>query len=114
MPTYNAPTKDMQFLLHEVLEVSRSSVPGYGELEADFTGAVLEEALHRALAQVQIDDRHRAPGVQQAGHDVDGQGGLARPALFVADHDDTGLAHDFSSPSAADRRRLISGLADLG
>ena len=44
MPTYNAPTKDMQFLLHEVLEVSRSSVPGYGELEADFTGAVLEEA----------------------------------------------------------------------
>ena len=44
MPTYNAPTKDMQFLLHEVLEVSRSSVPGYGELEAGFTGAVLEEA----------------------------------------------------------------------
>jgi len=44
MPSYNAPTKDMQFLLHEVLEVSRSAVPGYGDLEADFTGAVLEEA----------------------------------------------------------------------
>jgi len=44
MPIYNAPTKDMQFVLHEVLEVSRSAVPGYGDLEADFTGAVLEEA----------------------------------------------------------------------
>ncbi len=44
MPSYNAPTKDMQFLLHEVLEVSRSAVPGYSGLEADFTGAVLEEA----------------------------------------------------------------------
>ncbi|MGR3503803.1 acyl-CoA dehydrogenase C-terminal domain-containing protein [Pseudaestuariivita sp.] len=44
MPTYIAPTKDMQFLLHEVLKASESSVPGYDELEPDFTGAVLEEA----------------------------------------------------------------------
>jgi len=44
MPSYTAPTKDMQFLLHDVLNVSGSSVPGYDELEVDFTNAVLEEA----------------------------------------------------------------------
>ncbi|WP_284162686.1 acyl-CoA dehydrogenase C-terminal domain-containing protein [Frigidibacter sp. SD6-1] len=44
MTQYNAPTRDMQFLLHEVLEVTRSGVPGHEELEPDFTGAVLEEA----------------------------------------------------------------------
>ncbi|WP_298854460.1 acyl-CoA dehydrogenase C-terminal domain-containing protein [uncultured Ruegeria sp.] len=44
MPVYNAPTKDMQFILHNVLNVSQSDIPGYDELEAEFTGAVLEEA----------------------------------------------------------------------
>lgn len=44
MPRYIAPTKDMQFVLHDVLKVSESSIPGYDELEADFTSAVLEEA----------------------------------------------------------------------
>ncbi|GAA6158567.1 acyl-CoA dehydrogenase C-terminal domain-containing protein [Ruegeria sp. HU-ET01832] len=44
MPVYNAPTKDMQFILHEVLNVSGSDIPGYDELDADFTAAVLEEA----------------------------------------------------------------------
>ncbi|MDP5216944.1 acyl-CoA dehydrogenase C-terminal domain-containing protein [Ruegeria sp. 2205SS24-7] len=44
MPIYNAPTKDAQFVLHDVLNVSTSDIPGYNELEADFTGAVLEEA----------------------------------------------------------------------
>jgi alkylation response protein AidB-like acyl-CoA dehydrogenase len=44
MPSYTAPTRDMQFVLHEVLNVSEQDVPGYAELEADFTGAVLEEA----------------------------------------------------------------------
>ena len=44
MPTYVAPTKDLQFVLHEVLEVSRTGIPGYSELDPDFTGAVLEEA----------------------------------------------------------------------
>ena len=44
MPSYTAPVDDMQFLLHEVLDVSRSDVPGYDELEPDFTRAVLEEA----------------------------------------------------------------------
>ncbi|SMX24644.1 acyl-CoA dehydrogenase C-terminal domain-containing protein [Boseongicola aestuarii] len=44
MPTFTPPVKDIQFLLHEVLKVSESDTPGYDELEADFTGAVLEEA----------------------------------------------------------------------
>ncbi len=44
MPVYNAPTKDTQFILHDVLKISDSDVPGYSELEAEFTGAVLEEA----------------------------------------------------------------------
>ncbi|MDA5557838.1 acyl-CoA dehydrogenase C-terminal domain-containing protein [Shimia sp. MMG029] len=44
MPTYTAPVKDLQFVLHDVLKVSGSDVPGYSELEADFTSAVLEEA----------------------------------------------------------------------
>ncbi len=44
MPVYTAPTKDTQFILHDVLKVSQSDIPGYDELEAEFTGAVLEEA----------------------------------------------------------------------
>ncbi len=44
MPSYTAPVKDLQFVLHELLDVSKSDIPGYDELEADFTGAVLEEA----------------------------------------------------------------------
>ncbi|PTX57116.1 acyl-CoA dehydrogenase/hypothetical protein [Litoreibacter ponti] len=44
MPTYTAPVKDMQFVLHDVLKVTESSIPGYDELEADFTSAILEEA----------------------------------------------------------------------
>ncbi len=44
MPIYNAPTKDTQFLLHDVLKISQSDIPGYNELDADFTGAILEEA----------------------------------------------------------------------
>ncbi|NOD92079.1 acyl-CoA dehydrogenase [Ruegeria sp. HKCCD4884] len=44
MPVYNAPTKDTQFILHDVLKISQSDIPGYSELEAEFTGAVLEEA----------------------------------------------------------------------
>ncbi len=44
MPSYTAPTKDTQFLLHEVLKITESDVPGYDELEPDFTNAVLEEA----------------------------------------------------------------------
>ena len=44
MPSYTAPVKDMQFILHEVLDLSGQDIPGYVDLDADFTGAVLEEA----------------------------------------------------------------------
>ncbi|WP_179379537.1 acyl-CoA dehydrogenase C-terminal domain-containing protein [Jannaschia marina] len=44
MPSYTAPTKDMQFVLHDVLQASTQDIPGYDEMDRDFTGAVLEEA----------------------------------------------------------------------
>ncbi len=44
MPSYIAPTKDMQFVLHDVLNVTEQSIPGYEDLDADFTSAILEEA----------------------------------------------------------------------
>ncbi|PVA06661.1 acyl-CoA dehydrogenase C-terminal domain-containing protein [Thalassorhabdomicrobium marinisediminis] len=44
MPIYHAPIKDMQFILHNLLKVSEQEIPGFDELDRDFTGAVLEEA----------------------------------------------------------------------
>ncbi|MCE8009427.1 acyl-CoA dehydrogenase C-terminal domain-containing protein [Aestuariivita sp.] len=44
MPTYTAPTKDLQFVLHDVLKITQSDIPGYADLEVDFTSAILEEA----------------------------------------------------------------------
>ena len=43
MPSYTAPTKDMQYILHDVLKVTDQAIPGYDELERDFTAAILEE-----------------------------------------------------------------------
>jgi alkylation response protein AidB-like acyl-CoA dehydrogenase len=42
--TYRAPVQDMQFLLHQVLQISTSDIPGYSDLDEGFTAAVLEEA----------------------------------------------------------------------
>ena len=44
MPSYTPPLKDQQFLLHELLCVSAADIPGYDEMDRDFTSAVLEEA----------------------------------------------------------------------
>ncbi|PZR00641.1 MAG: acyl-CoA dehydrogenase [Cereibacter sphaeroides] len=44
MTSYAAPVKDMQFLLHDVLKVQQADIPGYADLDAAFTSAVLEEA----------------------------------------------------------------------
>jgi len=44
MPSYAAPVKDLQFVLHDVLKVSATGIPGYDDLDAGFTAAVLEEA----------------------------------------------------------------------
>ncbi|MCB1346674.1 MAG: acyl-CoA dehydrogenase family protein, partial [Rhodobacteraceae bacterium] len=44
MPLYSAPVKDMQFLLHDVLKASETDIPGYADLDRDFTSAILDEA----------------------------------------------------------------------
>jgi alkylation response protein AidB-like acyl-CoA dehydrogenase len=44
MPSYTAPVKDMQFLLHDVLKISEADIPGYTDLERSFTEAVFDEA----------------------------------------------------------------------
>ena len=40
MPTYTAPVKDMQFLLHDLLKISEAGIPGYSDLDRSFTEAV--------------------------------------------------------------------------
>ncbi len=42
MPRYTAPSKDMQFVLHDLLDISGQDIPGYGDLDRDFTGAILD------------------------------------------------------------------------
>ena len=44
MTSYKAPLRDMQFILHDLLKVSEQDIPGFAELDRDFTQAVLEEA----------------------------------------------------------------------
>ena len=44
MPVYAAPTKDTQFILHDVLKITESDIAGYDELDAEFTSAILDEA----------------------------------------------------------------------
>ena len=44
MPIYDAPVRDMQFVLHDVLAISEQDTPGYDELDRSFTEAVLTEA----------------------------------------------------------------------
>ncbi|MDT0682542.1 acyl-CoA dehydrogenase C-terminal domain-containing protein [Roseicyclus sp. F158] len=44
MPSYTAPVQDIQFVLHDVLRAHEQDVPGYDEMDRDFTTAVLEEA----------------------------------------------------------------------
>ena len=44
MTTYAAPVRDMQFLLHEVLDIGRyANLPGFSDAPADVIGAILEE-----------------------------------------------------------------------
>ncbi len=44
MAAYTPPLRDLDFILHEVLNVQQTPVPGYDELDREFTGAILEEA----------------------------------------------------------------------
>jgi hypothetical protein len=52
MTTYSAPIKDQQFILHEVLRLSQSNIPGYGDLDPAFTEAILNESGKLASAIV--------------------------------------------------------------
>jgi alkylation response protein AidB-like acyl-CoA dehydrogenase len=44
MHSYTPPARDMAFILHDFLKVQNSGIPGYDELEPEFTAAVLNEA----------------------------------------------------------------------
>ncbi|WP_134724560.1 acyl-CoA dehydrogenase C-terminal domain-containing protein [Paracoccus luteus] len=44
MTVYHAPVRDMQFLLHDVLNVAQSGLPGHEDLDASFTQAILDAA----------------------------------------------------------------------
>ncbi|MDO5658394.1 MAG: acyl-CoA dehydrogenase C-terminal domain-containing protein [Paracoccus sp. (in: a-proteobacteria)] len=44
MPIYHAPVADMQFILHDVLDITASGLEGHDELDRDFTEAVLDAA----------------------------------------------------------------------
>ena len=44
MTNYSAPIKDQQFILHEVLRLSQSNIPGYKDLDPAFTEAILNES----------------------------------------------------------------------
>jgi alkylation response protein AidB-like acyl-CoA dehydrogenase len=44
MPNYTAPLRDMQFVLHDLLDLGRQDIPGFSDLDRDFTAAVLDEA----------------------------------------------------------------------
>ncbi len=44
MAIYTPPLKDMEFILHDVLKIHQSDIPGYSDLDRDYSGAILEEA----------------------------------------------------------------------
>ena len=62
MPSYSAPTVDMQYILHDVLKIAEADVPGYADLDRDFTGAILGEAAKLAEEVLQplnkVGDEH--------------------------------------------------------
>jgi alkylation response protein AidB-like acyl-CoA dehydrogenase len=44
MPVYIAPTKDLGYVLHDLLKLSENDIPGYADLDPSFTSAILDEA----------------------------------------------------------------------
>ncbi|MHA6324998.1 acyl-CoA dehydrogenase C-terminal domain-containing protein [Roseivivax sp. CAU 1753] len=44
MPVYTAPTKDLIFVLDEVLKIAEADIPGYEDLDRETVQAILEEA----------------------------------------------------------------------
>ena len=86
--TYKTPLTDLDFVLHRVLGISQSDIPGYADLDPAFTQAVLDEAAklsHAVLAPLNaVGDREgcrlengvvRMPTGFQAAFDALRQGG---------------------------------------
>ncbi len=44
MPRYTPPVRDISFILHDVLDVAGSNIPGYEDLDEEFVSAVLNES----------------------------------------------------------------------
>ncbi|WP_347266423.1 acyl-CoA dehydrogenase C-terminal domain-containing protein [Paracoccus sp. (in: a-proteobacteria)] len=44
MTVYTPPVRDIQFVLHDVLDISNQDLPGHADLDREFTEAVLEGA----------------------------------------------------------------------
>ncbi|MDG2340889.1 MAG: acyl-CoA dehydrogenase C-terminal domain-containing protein [Paracoccaceae bacterium] len=44
MPSYTAPIKDIQYVLHDLLNISELQTSGYSELDRDTTAAIFSEA----------------------------------------------------------------------
>ena len=44
MTTYTPPVQDLQFVLHELLQLSASDLPGHDEMDPDFTAAIFDAA----------------------------------------------------------------------
>ncbi|MFN3647205.1 MAG: acyl-CoA dehydrogenase C-terminal domain-containing protein [Gemmobacter sp.] len=44
MPSYTPPARDMDFILHDLLQVGAQDIPGYADLDRSFTAAILDEA----------------------------------------------------------------------
>jgi alkylation response protein AidB-like acyl-CoA dehydrogenase len=44
MPNYTPPLRDFAFVLHEALKIDAADIPGYADLDRDFTAAILGEA----------------------------------------------------------------------
>lgn len=54
MPTYRVPTKDMSYILNDVLNISQyTDLPGYSDASPDLISAVLEEAAKFAENELQ-------------------------------------------------------------
>ncbi len=44
MTAYAAPVRDQLFILHDMLRIETLDLPGFGDLDRDFTSSILEEA----------------------------------------------------------------------
>jgi alkylation response protein AidB-like acyl-CoA dehydrogenase len=100
MPIYNAPVRDMKFLLHEVLDFAKmKDYPAFSEVDGDLADAILEEGAKFAEGVLhplnEVGDKHGCirhedgsvttpPGFKEAYKQMieNGWTGLALPAEY--------------------------------